>query len=276
MNKFIVFLLIVLISSTFETYSKGSDDVKPKTSIYAGGGFISKPTYDGSSSRRFMWIPMFGLTYEDKSKMILNEFNFYGPYANLSLYDSQKFDVGIFGEYDFGRQNEDDNSLVGLEEIDPHFQVGLDLEYSLPYRLSLGYSIVTDTKDFYSGSYDSEFSLNHKIIEWVNFDQPLINKTSISFNYANGDYLNEWYGTPYPAFNDPNAMYKFYKPESGIYKASLSNNVVFPLSENITGLLNIGYNRLMGDAGNSQLVKRQGSKNQFSLMFNAMYKFYSF
>ncbi|MBT3795234.1 MipA/OmpV family protein [bacterium] len=276
MNKFIVFLLIVLISSTFETYSKGSDDVKPKTSIYAGGGFISKPTYDGSSSRRFMWIPMFGLTYEDKSKMILNEFNFYGPYANLSLYDSQKFDVGIFGEYDFGRQNGDDNSLVGLEEIDPHFQVGLDLEYSLPYRLSLGYSIVTDTKDFYSGSYDSEFSLNHKIIEWVNFDQPLINKTSISFNYANGDYLNEWYGTPYPAFNDPNAMYKFYKPESGIYKASLSNNVVFPLSENITGLLNIGYNRLMGDAGNSQLVKRQGSKNQFSLMFNAMYKFYSF
>ena len=276
MNKFIVFLLIVLISSTFETYSKGSDDVKPKTSIYAGGGFISKPTYDGSSSRRFMWIPMFGLTYEDKSKMILNEFNFYGPYANLSLYDSQKFDVGIFGEYDFGRQNGDDNSLVGLEEIDPHFQVGLDLEYSLPYRLSLGYSIVTDTKDFYSGSYDSEFSLNHKIIEWVNFDQPLINKTSISFNYANGDYLNEWYGTPYPAFNDPNAMYKFYKPESGIYKASLSNNVVFPLSENVTGLLNIGYNRLMGDAGNSQLVKRQGSKNQFSLMFNAMYKFYSF
>jgi len=276
MNKFIVFLLIVLISSTFETYSKGSDDVKPKTSIYAGGGFISKPTYDGSSSRRFMWIPMFALTYEDKSKMILNEFNFYGPYANLSLYDSQKFDVGIFGEYDFGRQNGDDNSLVGLEEIDPHFQVGLDLEYSLPYRLSLGYSIVTDTKDFYSGSYDSEFSLNHKIIEWVNFDQPLINKTSISFNYANGDYLNEWYGTPYPAFNDPNAMYKFYKPESGIYKASLSNNVVFPLSENVTGLLNIGYNRLMGDAGNSQLVKRQGSKNQFSLMFNAMYKFYSF
>ena len=99
---------------------------------------------------------------------------------------------------------------------------------------------------------------------------------SISINYANGDYLNEWYGTPYPAFNDPKAMYKFYKPESGIYKASLSNNVIFPLSENITGLVNIGYDRLMGDAGNSQLVKRQGSKNQFSVMFNAMYKFYSF
>jgi outer membrane scaffolding protein for murein synthesis (MipA/OmpV family) len=71
-------------------------------------------------------------------------------------------------------------------------------------------------------------------------------------------------------------MYKFYKPESGIYKASLSNNVIFPLSDKITGLFNVGYDRLMGDAGNSQLVKRQGSKNQFSVMFNAMYEFYSF
>ncbi len=276
MNKFIVFLLIVLISSTFESYSKGHDDVKPKTSIYAGGGFISKPTYDGSSSRRFMWIPMIALTYKDQSKTTLNELNFYGPYADLSLYDNQEFSLSLFGEYDFGRQNGDDNSLAGLKEIDPHFQVGLDLGYSLPYNFSLGYSIVTDVKDFYSGSYDSEFSLNYETLGWVNFKQPLVNTTSISFNYANGDYLNEWYGTPYPAFNDPKAMYKFYKPESGIYKASLSNNVIFPLSDKITGLVNVGYDRLMGEAGNSQLVKRQGSKNQFSVMFNAMYEFYSF
>ena len=57
---------------------------------------------------------------------------------------------------------------------------------------------------------------------------------------------------------------------------SLANKVIFPLSKKVTGFIDIGYNRLIGDAGDSQIVKRQGSSNQFSLMFNAMYEFYTF
>ena len=270
-----LFLSIFVLLFIFSYISYATED-EGKTSIYAGGGFISKPTYEGSSSRRFMWVPMIALRYSDENKTILNEFNFFGPYADLSIFDNKKFNISIFSAYDFGRQNGDDNSLQGLEEIDPHFQVGLDMGYSLPLNFSLGYSIVTDVDDFYSGAYDSEFSLNYEKLAWINFKQPLINTTSLSFNYANADYLDEWFGTPYPAFNDPNAMYKFYKPESGIYKISLTNTVVFPLSNKVTGFIDIGYSRLIGDAGDSQIVKRQGSSNQFSLMFNAMYKFYTF
>jgi len=276
MNRFVIFLLIFGLTFSLLASANNEEIKKHSTSVYVGGGFISKPTYEGSSSRRFMWIPMVALRYKDESKKTLNEFNFFGPYADLSLYNDKKFNLSIFGQYDFGRQNGDDNSLVGLEEIDPHFQVGLDLGYSLPMNFALGYSIVTDTKGFYSGSYDSELSLKYEKLLWINFKQPLINTTSLSFNYANADYLNEWFGTPYPAFNDPNAMYQFYKPESGIYKVSLANKVIFPLSKKVTGFIDIGYNRLIGDAGDSQIVKRQGSSNQFSLMFNAMYEFYTF
>ncbi len=275
MNKFffLLFLLFFLISPN--AYSN-DQNIQAKTKIYAGGGFISKPTYEGSSSRRFMWIPMIALQYSDNSKRFLNSFDFYGPYASLGIYSDDIFSIKLFSMYDFGRQNGDDNSLAGLEEIDPHFQNGIELDFSLPFDFSIGYSIVTDTKDFYSGSYDSKISLNHKKLIWINFKQPLINAASISTNYANSDYLNEWFGTPYPAFSDPNAMYQFYKPGAGFYKISFSNNVIFPLNEKVKGFIDLSYDRLTGDAGDSQLVKRQGSKNQFGLMFNALYEFYSF
>ena len=275
MNK-IFFLLFVSLFFIVLDVSAEDKEEKHNTTIHAGGGFISKPTYEGSSSRRFMWIPMVALQYSDNTKKFLNSFDFYGPYASLGLYDDNTYSINLFTMYDFGRQNGDDNSLVGLEEIDPHFQTGIELDFSLPFNLSLGYSIVTDVKDFYSGSYDSKVSLNHSKLTWINFKQPLINTASVSVNYANSKYLNEWFGTPYPAFSDPNAMYQFYRPDSGFYKLSLSNNVIFPLSEKIKGFIDISYDRLMGDAGDSQLVKKQGSKNQFGLMFNALYEFYSF
>ncbi len=276
MYRIVIFLLIFGLFYSFDTYANEKKDKDYNTSIYVGGGFISKPTYEGSSSRRFMWIPMVALQYSDKSKTFFSSFDFYGPYANLSLYKDDLLELGLTGSYDFGRQNGDDNSLVGLEEIDPHFQTGLDLDISLPYNFSLGASIVTGIEGFYDGAYDSELSLQHEKVIWINFKQPMINIASISANYANSDYLNEWYGTPYPAFNDPNAMYQFYKPGSGIYKLSISDNIIFPLSEKVKGLIDISYSRLTGEAGDSQLVKRQGSKNQIGLMFNAVYEFYSF
>ena len=274
MNKTILILFILLLGFSFNSFAKDHD--KNNTSIYGGGGFFSKPTYEGSSSRRFMWIPMVALRYEDHAKTTFNSFEILGPVARLTVFDNKNFKFGIFGQYEFGRQNGDDNSLVGLEEIDSHFSTGLNLQYSLPFDFSLNYEITTDVKDFYSDSYSSSFGLSYEKSSWITFEQPLTSTTSLTLHYANSDYLNEWFGTPSPAFGDPKAMYKYYKPDSGFYKTSLSNTTVFPLSDKVLGLVNIGYDRLLGEASDSQLVKRQGSSNQFSLMFTAMYKFYSF
>ena len=96
-----LFLSIFIFLFTFSYISYATKD-EGKTSIYAGGGYISKPTYEGSSSRRFMWIHMIALRYSDENKTILNEFNFFGPYADLSIFDNKKFNISIFSAMTLG------------------------------------------------------------------------------------------------------------------------------------------------------------------------------
>ena len=57
---------------------------------------------------------------------------------------------------------------------------------------------------------------------------------------------------------------------------SLSNSLIMPFSEKIVGVIDFSYDRLIGEAADSQLIRKQGSPNQFSLMFTVMYEFYSF
>ena len=40
------------------------------------------------------------------------------------------------------------------------------------------------------------FSLTHNKLIWVNFSQPLINEASISMNYGNSEWMEEWFSTP--------------------------------------------------------------------------------
>ena len=71
MNRFVIFLLIFGLTFSLLASANNEEIKKHSTSVYVGGGFISKPTYEGSSSRRFMWIPMVALRYKDESKKTL-------------------------------------------------------------------------------------------------------------------------------------------------------------------------------------------------------------
>ena len=271
-KKILIFTLLTIFSfsSTINATELLNDEEPKNTKVYVGGGFFYKPTYEGSSSRRSLWIPVAGIKYEDRTRNFFNAFNFYGPQASLTIFNNNEFKFDFFAEYEFGRQNGDDNSLRILEEIDPHFSVGTNIEYSLPYDFSISYEFQTDVDDFYSESYTSDFAINYNKNIWITFTQPLVNTTSFSTSYANSDYLNEWFGTP------ANEMYKYYKPSSDFYKMSLSNSLIMPFSEKIVGVIDFSYDRLIGEAADSQLIKKQASPNQFSFMFTVMYEFYSF
>ena len=101
----------------------------------------------------------------------------------------------MIGEYDFGRQSGDDNSLETLEDIDPHFNMGFDFAYKIPFNLSLDLEYQTGVSD--PGTENTvSFSLTHNKLIWVNFSQPLINEASISMNYGNSEWMEEWFSTP--------------------------------------------------------------------------------
>ena len=94
-----------------------------------GGGFFFKPNYLGSSSTRIVWFPSLNYSYKDRSKKYFNEFQLYGPIADLTIFDSNQIKVSFLTKYDFGRQSGDDNSLTTLKDIDPGFEIGSTIAY---------------------------------------------------------------------------------------------------------------------------------------------------
>ena len=69
-SNLFVFLILFLIA--FPVFAE-DEDSKPKknSSVYIGGGFVSKQTYLGSSSRRFIWIPVAAFKYHNQDKNYL-------------------------------------------------------------------------------------------------------------------------------------------------------------------------------------------------------------
>ena len=242
---------------------------KEKHKIGIGGGFIYKPTYKGSSSIRTVWFPMITYRYNDPENDYFKSFNLMGPFASLNVYDSKLLSFDIIGQYDFGRQKGDDNSLETLQDIDPHFNIGFDAAYKLPYDLSVDFGYETGVSDP-GKEVALKYALTHTKYLWVNFSQPLINKASFSMNYANSDFMDEWFSTP------STTKYSRYKAKSGFYSNKISNMTIIPSGETLSFFVNIEYEKLRGNAASSPLVKDQGSKHQYLFMFSLVFELWNF
>ena len=271
-NLLILFTVIILtLSPCYETAAYEVEGEKPKanSNIYVGGGFINYPTYMGSSSRRFMWIPFAAFRYENTKRTVFNSFEITGPFAKLSLIENDYFSFAALGNYNFGRQNGDDNTLTLLEEIDPHFETGFEFEYELPMNFSLGLGMMTGVEDF-GDAIDTNFSVNYSVPIWINFQQLFVNTTSLIYKYGNSDFMDEWFSTP------KNQKYSLYSPDADFYAWGMANTITSPVTEKISMMLNLKYDRLLGEAADSPLVELQGSPNQYSFMFVVMYELWGF
>ena len=272
--KIFIIIFTIGIFSNIPLTAYSDEDLKYlkpkfKNTLSLGGGFIYKPTYYGSSSIRTVWFPSIYYNYENKENDIFKSFSIMGPFASLELYNSKNFSFNILGEYDFGRQKGDDNSLTHTKDIDPHFNTGLEIGYKIPYDLALEVAYKTEATSF-GDDMILEYSLSHNKYFWVNFTQPVINKLSLTTSYANKSWMNEWFSTY------ASADYSQYDAKGGFYSTKLSNMSIIPAGESISLFLNIEYEKLQGNAADSPLVKDQGSKTQYKFMFVVLFKIAEF
>lgn len=267
------FCFIFLLAANYSFASPDEDlkllESKEKNSIKLGGGFFFKPNYLGASSTRVVWFPTVNYSYKDRSKKYFNEFQLYGPIADLTIFDSNKVQVSFLTKYDFGRQSGDDNSLTTLKDIDSGFEIGSSIAYEFIDNLSAEIEIETGLTDI-GDERKITIGIVHKKSVWVDFMRPLINRAAITTTYANSEWMNTWFSTP------SNSKYSLYNADSGFYNYKLSNMTIIPAGETISYFMSIDYERLRGEAANSPLVKDQGSKNQYSFMLAIMFELSKF
>ncbi len=210
---------------------------------------VAVPDYEGSDDYRFRPFPDVEITYDDTIF-----FDQRGLGANLI--QSGPLTAGVTVGYDGGRKERRNRALRGLGNVDDTVVAGAFANYRIGSWI-LTADVNTDLLG--DGHDGTTAALGFSYVLTPN-DRVMI-AIGPSITWASDNYMQSYFGIN--AAQAARSGRAVYRAEAGFKDAGLFGFGAYKLTKNwsLTGVA--GYNRLLGDAADSPLVKRDGSANQF-------------
>lgn len=220
-----------------------------------GAGVMAQPRYPGSDETIFVPYPLIAV-----SKFFLPG---YGQVQESS--DTRR--LSIYPSFNFiGKRNSaDSNELKGLDDVDWSLEAGLGISYR--YDWIRGFAEVRQGFNGYSG-------------QVANFGIDLIGNPSEDLELRFGpragwgsqSYMDTYFGINKSEAAASPLYDKAYKVDAGFNTVGLAGSATYNLSEDWKLHALVGWDRLVGDAGNSPIVK-EGSENQYYAGAGLTYRF---
>ena len=220
-----------------------------------GAGVLAQPRYPGSDETIFVPYPLIAV-----SKFFLpgyGQIEEDGNTRRLTIYPSFNY---------IGKRNSaDSNELKGLDDVDWALEAGLGISYR--YDWIRGFVEVRQGFNGYSGQV-ANFGID--LIADPTEDLEL--RFGPRAGWGSQDYMKTYFGvTSQEAAASP--LYdKSYKADAGFNTVGLAGTATYNLDERWKLHALVGWDRLVGDAGNSPIVKA-GSENQFYAGTGLTYRF---
>jgi outer membrane protein len=184
---------------------------------------------------------------------------------SFSFVEQSSLTAGFVGRYQGGRYLQNDRRLFGLDKINWAVEPGLFVEYwpveFLRARAELRHGI-----NGHDG-FVADFGLD-VVQRYGAFT------VSIGPRLALGDssFTRTYFGvTPYEAAL--NGQVTPYRPSGGITSVGVTSGVTYDWSDQWSTTGFVSYERLVGDASDSPIVKRFGSQNQVGAGLTVSYSF---
>lgn len=216
----------------------------------AGVGMEHLPSWAGAKSSRYQPIPYVDIEIPNR--------------LSLSTQDGLQVDFiggrvlhgGIYGNYQWGRDSDDLGALRHrIRSLSPRLTLGGYLEWQLSRQINVGEDLSHDTHG--AGGYLRLYG------EW---DLPpmglLQHSLQLSWQAMNDAAMNRFFGIS-PAQADVLDVTPW-RPAAGSQLATLEYDLFVPTSKHTGFALAIVYGRLLGDAADSPLVTRFGSRTQWN------------
>lgn len=215
--------------------------------ISLGGGVMAQPRYPGSDETIFVPYPLFfvskffipglGQVVDDEEQNI----------RKLSIYPSFNF-IGK-------RESSDSNELEGLDDVDWALEAGLGISYR--YDWIRGFVEVRQGFNGYSGQV-ADFGVDFI----ANPTEDMELRVGPRASWGSDDYMETYFGIT-PGEEADSALYdNAYDASAGFNKVGLAGTASYDLTEKVTFHVQGGWDRLIGDAADSPIVK-EGSVNQY-------------
>ena len=221
-----------------------------------GVGLMAKPRYPGSDEVIAVPFPLIAVS------------RFYVPgYGQVIDGEKSRNRFTLYPSFNFNgkRDASDSNELEGLKDVDWAVEVGLGASYR--YEWIRGFVEVRQGFNGYSGQV-AEFGVD-AIFDPTERMELMIGPRA---GWGSDGYMSTYFGITAkedeksPVYNKP------YDADAGFNTVGLAATGSYELTDRTKLYLRGGWDRLIGEAGNSPIVK-EGSENQFYGGAGLTYKF---
>ncbi|OOG54994.1 structural protein MipA [Rhodanobacter sp. B05] len=225
-------------------------DGADQPTVAVGIGMQHLPRWTGARASRYQPIPYVDIEIPHRLSLSTQDG------LQLDLVGGSVLHAGLYGDYQWGRDSDDLGVLRGkIAPLSPRLTLGGYLEWQLDKQIDVGANLSHDIQG--AGAYFKVYT------EW---DLPplwlLQHSLQLNWQAMNGAAMNRFFGVS-PAQAGA-LQIQPWQPGAGSQLASLEYDLFVPTSKHTGFALAVVYGQLLGDAGDSPLVARFGSRGQWS------------
>jgi outer membrane protein len=229
------------------------------TRVRVGVGAQNRPAAPGADRRE--WAPLFDFALSRGP----GPFEFEAPDDNfdIRLYNKDGLSFGPVAAYEAGRRNRDFGERVG--KVPSTIEAGAFAQY----QVSEMFRLRGEVRHGIGGHNGLIASLGADAV-WRDGDRYVIS-AGPRVNFSNSRYQREFFGVS--AERSLLTGLDEYDPDGGIHSIGATSGVNFQLTGPIGVFGFARYERLVGDAGKSPIVRELGSRGQASAGLGLTYTF---
>lgn len=225
-------------------------------SIRIGAFGFYAPEYEGSDNYDVGGLPYVDITWRDT--VFLNARNGLGAYV-LNRPDVK---LGLSVGYSFGRDEDDSDDLEGLGDVDGGATANVLFEWKID-----DISFNTHYEQQFTGE-DTGFQVHLGLGYDLNLTPKLILKPSVRTSLASSDYMEAYFGVS--SGQSGRSGLREYNADAGFKSVGAQIMAIYRLTTHWGIQASTGYDRLVGDAADSPVVK---DENQFRIGMGLSYTF---
>lgn len=225
-----------------------------------GSGFVG-PKFEGSNKSKLQFSPIISLGRQGAGPRFVSR----NDSPSFSMFDSGPFRAGIAGKLVMSRDANDEPELRGMKNVKFGMELGGFAEVypmdNIRVRAELRQGIRSHSGLVADIAADG----------FVDITPNIRVSGGPRARLATKSYFERYYGVSasQTAAGGPST----YAPGGGLHSMGVGGAIDWKPTENLTISSFADYRRLMGEAGDSSLVRERGSKNQFLVGVSASYKF---
>ena len=226
-----------------------------------GGTALYAPKFAGAKGQSFAFQPIVALGKHGPSARFTSR----NDAISLALFDTGTFRAGAAGKLVMPRNEDTHASLAGLSEVKLGGEAGVFAEiYPTDFmrvRAEVRRGIRSHSGIVADISADAFFDLTDRIQI----------SAGPRASWASQDYFDAFYGVT--AAEAAASGLSPYAPGSGMKGAGFGGAVTWNVTGELSASVFAEYERLMGPAAESSLVRERGSRNQVTIGASSVYRF---